>query len=212
VPYFLVRSDEPTRSDAIVLFVGPDFVPRKQEAVKLIQEGYARFLIIPEYGKVLEAPINDIPTMNISVTNSSSYPGYYERTHIEVLEAKKTMDKAGFKSVMFVSSPYQMRRISILARKVFGQRDYQLTFVPSRYVAHGGALWILKRWDLTFVTSEYTKMVWLMIYRFFVTNDALTGCQPSIHISQGNLLQCATYPRLTPRVPAIRCGGRGLLS
>ena len=76
------------------------------------------------------------------------------------------MDKAGFKSAIFVSSPYHMRRISIIANKVFGKKDYRLIFVPSRYEQNTGALWFLNKRDLKFVSSEYSKIIWFMLYRF----------------------------------------------
>jgi hypothetical protein len=162
----LVRSDAPTRSDAIVLFAGADFVARKQEALKLMQDGYARYLIIPEHGAVLEAPIDDKPGTNKHVTGLSNYPEYFENTHIEILEAKKTIDKIGLKSAIFVSSPYHMRRISIIAREVFGRKGYRLTFVPSRYEPWGDTLWILTRQDFQFTVTEYSKIIWFMMYWF----------------------------------------------
>jgi hypothetical protein len=79
--------------------------------------------------------------------NRLNYPKYYEDTHIEILESRKMMDKAGFKSGIFVASPYHMRRIGIIAAKVFGNHGYQLTFVPSRYKQHSGALWCLSKRD-----------------------------------------------------------------
>lgn len=163
-PNFLVKSDNPEKSDAIVLFIGPDFVPRKQEALRLLRDGYARYLIIPEYGAFLETPVSDVPLLTKSVTNSSGYPKYYERTHVEVLEAKATMDRAGIKSAIFVSSPYQMRRIDIMALKVLNRKDYTIKCVPSRYVDYGGILWMLKRKDLIPVFSEYVKIIWYMAY------------------------------------------------
>ena len=126
--------------------LGSKFTPRKEEVFKLIEDGYARHLIIPAYGKVSDAglfsnqatqanPKPDPSLIRGRIVNLSHYPKYFEDTHIEILEAKKMMDKAGFKSAIFVSSPYHMRRISIIANKVFGKNGYQLIFVPSRYRA-----------------------------------------------------------------------------
>jgi hypothetical protein len=177
-PYYLVRTDKPVKSDVIVLLVGSKFTPRKEEVFKLIGDGYTRRLIIPAYGKVSDVelfsnqegqanPKPDPSLIKGRIVKLSHYPKYFEDTHIEILEAKKMMDKAGFKSAIFVSSPYHMRRISIIANKVFGKKDYQLVFVPSRYEQHSGALWFLYKRDLKLVFTEYSKIVWFTLYRFF---------------------------------------------
>lgn len=177
-PYYLARTDKPVKSDVIVLLLGSNFTLRKEKTFKLIEEGYARHLIIPAYGKVSDAglfsnqgtQVNPKPDPSLirgRVVNLSHYPNHFEDTHIEILEAKKMMDKAGFRSAIFVSSPYHMRRISIIARKVFGNNGYRLIFVPSRYEQQNGVLWFLEKQDLKFVSSEYSKIAWFMLYRYF---------------------------------------------
>ncbi|MBA4390175.1 MAG: hypothetical protein C0399_04475 [Syntrophus sp. (in: bacteria)] len=181
-PHYLVYTHKPVKSDSIVLFLGSKFTPRKEEAFKLIEDGYARYLIIPAYGKVSDAGLftgqpgepklrPDTAKARGGAASALQYPKYFEDTHIEVLEAKKMIDKAGFKSAIFVSSPYHMRRISIIAKQVFGTNDYQLTFVPSRFEEYKGGLWFLNGRDLKFVTGEYLKIAWFMVYRFFPQNN-----------------------------------------
>lgn len=177
-PHFLVYADKPEKSDSIVLFLGSEFTPRKEEAFKLIEDGFARYLIIPAYGKVSDAglftgqpgehrPRPDTTKARKGAVNPTHYPKYFEDTHSEVLEAKKMIDKAGFKSIIFVSSPYHMRRISIIAKQVFGKKDYRLTFIPSRFEEYKGSLWFLNKRDLKLVTGEYSKIAWFMVYRYF---------------------------------------------
>jgi len=48
-PKYLAYADQPVKSDVIVLFVGPDWNARKKEALKPIEEGYARHLRIHAY-------------------------------------------------------------------------------------------------------------------------------------------------------------------
>jgi uncharacterized SAM-binding protein YcdF (DUF218 family) len=176
-PYYLVRTDKPVKSDVIVLLVGSKFTPRKEEVFRLIEDGYAQRLVIPAYGRVSDAglfsnqaaqanPKPDPSLIRGRIVKLSHYPKYFEDTHIEILEAKKMMDKAGFKSAIFVSSPYHMRRISIIANKVFNKKDYRLIFVPSRFEQYSGALWFLEKRDLKFVTTEYSKIIWFALYRF----------------------------------------------
>jgi uncharacterized SAM-binding protein YcdF (DUF218 family) len=178
-PHYLARADKPVKSDVIVLLLGSNFTLRKEKVFKLIEDGYARHLIIPAYGKVSDAglfsnqgtqgngnPKPDPSLIRGRVVNLPQYPKYFEDTHIEILEAKKMMDKAGFKSAIFVSSPYHMRRISIIANKVFGKNGYRLIYVPSRYEQNTGTLWFLNKRDLKFVSSEYSKIIWFTMYRF----------------------------------------------
>ena len=54
-PRYLTYADKPLRSDAVVLFVGPDNKARQEDANRLMSEGYARYLFIPAYGRITEA-------------------------------------------------------------------------------------------------------------------------------------------------------------
>jgi len=184
-PYWLAYADKPANSDTIVLFVGSEFKTRRQEALKLIEEGHTRHLIIPAYGRVSDvglfpgqsAPATIRPNPPLTRNRSVEplrYPKHYEDTHVEVLQARKMMDRAGFKSAIFVSSPYHMRRIRMIAGKVFGA-DYRLTFVPSRFEQQRDVLWFLNKRDLKLVSSEYSKIVWFTLYRFFGTDKDSAG-------------------------------------
>ncbi|MGZ6223188.1 MAG: hypothetical protein ACXWMW_10655, partial [Syntrophales bacterium] len=51
-PRYLTYADKPLRSDAVVLFVGPDNKTRQEDANRLMSEGYARYLFIPAYGRI----------------------------------------------------------------------------------------------------------------------------------------------------------------
>ncbi len=174
-PFFLVRSDEPFKSDVIVLHLGGGTAQRKNEVHKLIEEGYAGNLAIPAYGRLSD--VSALPLMTRKKANKTlfrgkvirktTYPKYYEDTHIEILEAKKLMDEAGLKSAIFVSSPYHMRRISLIADKVFGN-GYELRFVASRFEKLSGVKWFLKKRERNFVFSEYSKILWFSLYRIFV--------------------------------------------
>ncbi len=179
-PYYLTRADKPAKSDVVVLLIGSKVAPRREEVLKLIEDGYTRYIIIPAYRKITDTGVFSNQTTQSShkpdpslvsgrFINIPGYPGHFEDTHVEILEAKKMMDRAGFKSAIFVSSPYHMRRISIIANAVFKETGYRLTFVPSRYEQLNGALWFLKKRDFDFVTKEYSKIIWFLLYRYFPT-------------------------------------------
>ena len=125
-PRFLLSdADKPVKSDAIILFLGGVFMDREKEAYRLLNQGYARYLIIPAFHRVIaREPLPQPDT--ISHTNSVALkmiPFFYERTHVEELYAKKIMDSLGLKSAIMVSSPYHMRRIRLIASRTFGEQS-----------------------------------------------------------------------------------------
>ena len=80
---------------------------------------------------------------------------------------KAMMDELGFKSANFVSSPYHMRRVKLIADRVFAGGNYNLSFVPSRYEETHKNLWWLNKYDLKWVLSEYSKIIWFLLYEPF---------------------------------------------
>jgi hypothetical protein len=177
-PTYLNYADPPTKADAVVLFVGPD-VTRVKEAIKLLDAGYADVLIVPAYSHIYRKADRQSLPMRIDSSNAKyssiagNYPSFYEKTHIEVLEAKRIMDRFGFKKANFVSSPYHMRRIKVMADHVFhlknsDQTGYQIKFVPSPFKPS----WVkVSPWDLQYMktmASEYIKMAWFYSYIFLL--------------------------------------------
>jgi hypothetical protein len=174
-PRYLLYSSDYRKADAIVLFLGPDFTARQKEAYKIIHEGMADYLIIPAYNKVYRVSdketIKSLPP-NLSLRNSIKKrtlinppsPYFYEDTHIEAIEAKKTMADFRLKSAIFVSSPYHMRRIKLIASKVFTGEQDGFYFAPTIYEKAPGSFWELSGADWRKVGWEYIKMIWFSIY------------------------------------------------
>ena len=111
-PRFLVYSTNYAKVDAIIVLLGPVFNARERHARDLIKKGMADYLIIPAYNKtyyVDQGTIKPLPNKtdknDINGENNQVVPSYYEDTHLEVIEAKKTMKMYGQKSAIFVSSP-----------------------------------------------------------------------------------------------------------
>jgi len=101
-PHYLFYADAPRRADAVVLFLGNEYRERRAEAVKLMAEGYAGYLVIPAYGRVAEAGKHGEASRNVVPSRPSHYPVVYEDTHIEIIEAKRLMDGRGLTSAIFV--------------------------------------------------------------------------------------------------------------
>ncbi|MFZ1980976.1 MAG: ElyC/SanA/YdcF family protein [Smithella sp.] len=171
-PRFLLYSSEYKKADAIILFLGPDFKARQKEAYGLLNEGMADYLIIPAYHKTYE--IHDkgkgqhlLPDLRSTQPDNDNLlypPDFYEDTHVEIIEAQKIMSGYGLKSAIFVSSPYHMRRIKLIAMKVFDPNKGNFYFVPTRYEKVPVNYWELSSADWKKVRREYGKILWFFIY------------------------------------------------
>jgi hypothetical protein len=169
-PLFLLYSTEYKKVDAIVILLGPDFKARQKEANELINQGMTDYLIIPAYHKAYRINNNDKGKYLLNYLNSPefnnkgiSYPGFYEDTHIEIMEAQKVMSHFGLRSAIFVSSPYHMRRVNLIVSKVFGVND-DFYFVPTKYEKAPVKFWELSSLNWMKVRREYGKMIWFYMY------------------------------------------------
>jgi len=175
-PGFLVHADKSFSADAVVLFSGPGQKHRLEEARRLMREGYAKVLIIPDFGIVSRAEENGALEPVASglwrqdtqqkVPLMSSYPRYFESTHVEALEAKRILDRLGLRSALMVSSPYHTQRISMICNRVF-RGGYDFAVVPARMQqAYSFRDWLDKEARKKIV-SEYVKMIWFLLYEPF---------------------------------------------
>ena len=169
---YLNYSEKPATSDAVVLFIGPEYKERLKEAKQLIKEGYAKRLFIPAYSGVftlVDGNLKKNKNFQKIPFDRNIYPDYYENTHIEALKAKQMMETAGYTSAIFVSSPYHMRRISIISSRIFPSENYQLTFIGSRYIKQDRSLPFLNGSYIKQVYREYVKIIGFFLYRFYET-------------------------------------------
>jgi uncharacterized SAM-binding protein YcdF (DUF218 family) len=176
-PHYLNYADQPARADAVVLFIGPGLEAREKEANKLLEAGYADYLIIPAYGRIHRkadqqtlSALSVIAVQNQNPGPVGRYPKFYENTHIEVLEAKRIMDHSGFKKANFVSSPSHMRRIKMITDHVFHQKNSNQDAYQIKFVAVRTDLFLPEAspWDLKYIgaiASEYIKMFWFYAYQ-----------------------------------------------
>jgi len=176
-PKYLVYSDSPVKTDAVVLFIGTDVVSRQNAAVKLIHAGYADYLIVPAYDHIYEKFDQQslLSAVDVSRTiysdTGESYPHYYEQTHVEVLKTKKIMDHFGFRKANFVSSPYHMRRVKMITESVFPVKGadpsgYEIRFVSSPLQSPHALLPLWNQRFMKAMVSEYIKIVWFYSYVF----------------------------------------------
>lgn len=169
-PGLLLYETRFEKSDVIVVLLGPDFSARNRHARELMQRGMSDYLIIPAYHKTYFMDQGVIKNMNHTSEkagrpgeNNLAAPRYVEDTHLELLEAKKMMAVYGRTSAIFVSSPYHMRRIQLIVKKVYGN-DGRYYFSPTPYETAPQDFRQLKSSDWKKVWREYLKISWFMIY------------------------------------------------
>jgi len=171
-PKYLLYSSEYKKTNAIILILGPDFKARQKEAYRLINEGMADYLIIPAYHKVFKVydmEMKKYLSRNLYLyksnqKNVTAPPEFYEDTHLEIVEARKIMSDYRLNSAIFVSSPYHMRRIKIIAMKVFDTNNNVFYFVPTHYEKAPADFRELSSADWRKVRREYGKILWFLIY------------------------------------------------
>jgi hypothetical protein len=171
-PRFLLYSSIYQKTDAIIVLLGPDFTARQKEAYKVISEGMADYLIIPAYHKIYK--INNegsiiylspnLLSRKESRKKNVDSPYFYEDTHIEIIDAAKIMSNYSLKSAIFISSPYHMRRIRLIASKIFDINKSNFYFVPTSFEKAPAKFWELSWADWRKVGREYSKMLWFYLY------------------------------------------------
>jgi uncharacterized SAM-binding protein YcdF (DUF218 family) len=167
-PFFLIVSDPPVKSDAVVLFLGGEKGTREKEADQLIRDGFADYLIIPAYRQVKKLnPDGILIKIDSDVKpKTSNLKPFFEDTHSEAIIAHDMMERLGISSATLVSSPYHMRRIKMIAEKVFGDGQ-TVNFVPTRYETPSDGFWLFNNYDRKFVLTEYAKITWFLLYSSF---------------------------------------------
>jgi hypothetical protein len=176
-PRYLILKTPPVKSDVVVLLLGSINKERAEEAYRLINEGYAGTLFVPAQKKNFNISDNGnlshylkkLSKQNWLNPKRENKPNYrfQENTHLEIIAAKSMMDSSNFTSAIFVSSPYHLRRIKIIADKVFTGKPYQLSFVPSYRLDEDERLWWVNKNAVAMVVSEYLKIAWFLLYEPF---------------------------------------------
>ena len=177
---WLNYTEPPAPSDVVALFVGPDYTERKKEALQLLEEGYTARILIPARNIILtnaDPKTQDTEFYFPAQPGWSQYPDYYENTHVELLEAKKIMDAAGHTSALLVSSPFHMRRISLISKTVFRDEKYQRTFRGSRYARTVGFFSLFRPLKMEQVFKEYLKISGFCLYHIY---ERVTSKTPAL--------------------------------
>jgi hypothetical protein len=139
-PALLTIEHDPVPVDVAVLFVGPDSALRQKEVLALLSEGRVEYIITPASGDVkhrdMQFEMQPLSSRNMPELCEKLLLSAFricESSHEEMLNARSMMEALGLNSAVLVSSPYHMRRLSIIAQFVFDIDRFQISYKPTRY-------------------------------------------------------------------------------
>lgn len=181
---FLVKEDEPEKSDVILILMG-SISDRVLYAADLYQKGYAPKIIMVEESmgayKLLEErgvriisnsaqcknalsglgvpsdAITIIPGDAVSTQQEAFYIREYLKTHPEI------------RSLLLVTSKDHSRRSSMIFRKALKRSSLKTSLIicPSPYTDYSGTYWWMHKEEIQTVLEEYLKMAnFLLIEQF----------------------------------------------
>ncbi len=135
--------EAPKKSDCIVVFgggvgesgkAGQGFEERVQYAVALYEEGFAKQMIFSSgYSYAFkETDVMKALAVSLGIPEEAIFmEPEAANTYQNVLLTRNIMKQKGWKSMLLVSSPYHMRRVSLVLKKIDNGIDVTYTPLPS---------------------------------------------------------------------------------
>lgn len=173
---WLVKDDLPSHADALVILMG-NFPERVMQAADLYNEGRAdRILIVEEsmgaYRGLKQRGINVISkttqavescvALGVPAAKITVLPGDARSTLTEAVIIRDYLRTAGgIDSLVLVSSPYHLRRATLIFEKVMNKLDPPVWIgcSPSTYADYNAAGWWRQKEDIQDVLSELLKIM-----------------------------------------------------
>ncbi|WKZ33199.1 MAG: YdcF family protein [Thermodesulfobacteriota bacterium] len=156
------------RADAAICLSGAE-VERVEHCLRLYMAGKARTIVVTGGG--LEAGLifyrqggslasisrdwllgNGVPAGSIITLEEGA------STYEEAATVRSFVEGRGMKSIVVVSSPYHMRRVSLVFRKAFQGSGIEVGFSPARGFDEGLAGWWRQEGLVAAVFGEYVKL------------------------------------------------------
>ena len=162
---FLIVGDPLAAADAVIAISG-NGQERAEEAVHVLEEGYARWLILSggpagRSGSGQEmrhyALRHGAPPARILLDETAS------STYGNAEGAARVMRAHGLRSAILVTSPYHMRRSLVIFRSVFGQQGLTVRAHPVPHSFFEPEHWWTRRQDRFLVVSEYKKLLAFLV-------------------------------------------------
>lgn len=171
---WLVADQPPETSDAIVAVSGEQ--SRREWAIKLYRRGYAGRLVFnvsdtTYYFGLPVDPVTSIADMlrrhGIAPDSVVLNPGV-SSTWEDARATLATADSLGLRSLLVVSSPFNLRRVVMTYRRVFAGRPVQLVFsaVPPQMERLKLDHWWTREVEFQLVLIEYLKIAFYELKYF----------------------------------------------
>jgi uncharacterized SAM-binding protein YcdF (DUF218 family) len=177
---FLVLKNLPQKADLIV--VATPFRPRFLHALDLFQNGYASQILLVGDHRIKslhddkttsemarqEAISRGVPESKIHVKHSTG-------TRTDALQAKLIMSSLDLKSVLVISDPYNMRRLSMIFKNVFKGSGLGLFLASTNQSRKSPDYWWLSPHSFIYVIKEWIK---LPINYYLLLTSTLKDIEP----------------------------------
>lgn len=185
--WFIARplkiQNAPRKVDAIVVFAGgvgesgkwgQGYEERVQYAVELYKDGYAKNIIFSSgYMYVFKEPlVMKALAVSLGVPQDSIFlEDAAVRTYENVKNTNEILQRYKWRKILLVSSPYHMRRVQLVFRKIAGDIEVMYTPVPKSLFynhpernPHGKRIWKMANLQqINGVLHEYMGIVYYWI-------------------------------------------------
>ena len=180
---YLIYSRIPNKPvDCIVLLYGPEFDLRCQKAVSVAQARLTDLIYFPLTNSVKTVGPEGIPlksygdtTINVPYSKliEQERLNHLENTHLELLVAKSFVRNKEVHSIAIISSPYHMRRVKLMADRLFNPEVERYYLSPNNYSSNLG--WIFNLSELKWIFKETFKIAWFLFYWHLLPAPELTS-------------------------------------
>lgn len=165
--HFLIRQDEPSKADAIIVLSGNPF-DRGKKAAELFKAGWSPRIVVTGGEKSALLDAYGIHVLSCEVTRRAVINQGVDSSAIETLcegsstweeyEAIKAQCKArGWDKIMVVSSLFHTRRINHFLRGGLAGAGIEMVLVGAPESAFDEEEWWKKEEGLIFLNNEYIK-------------------------------------------------------
>ncbi len=162
---FLAKSDPQRPADAALVFSGDPGYERTKEAVKLYKEQWVKKIVLTGSGGPGDGALSlrgvavreGVRPEDILLENRST------STYTNLLNSREIILSQGFTSVLLVSSPYHLRRVWALARRVFQNDTVHFMCHPVSHSYWRPDKWWEQSWERRVLAREYVRLAafWL---------------------------------------------------
>ena len=176
---FLVLEKDLQPAGAIVILMGSSSFPERElEAADIYHQGYAPKMIIVDFNtqgcRLLDSLKLRVPSgrenaisvlgqLNVPAESVRIIPGVVSSTQGEAVAVRNYLQtRSDINAIILVSSPYHMRRATMLFRRELNKLDHKVKVIPrpSSYSNFNTSVrWFRNRNTAILVVSEYLKII-----------------------------------------------------